>query len=447
MKFYKFKMKWGTHAAGAEVELDESSEVTKQYLANEVIEEVKAATPGDEVVDKIVSKLFSAMDAKVEKAAKGPRIEAGDNEVDRQKSFGHWLQLVGQINHPHSNARHIEKCAETLSKAYGSGYSDWSSKEVVKAANIEGSGPAGGYTVPPEYSTDIWKVAMEDTIFASKAKKRPMTSNEFRYPKLDQTGTQATGQTGYLGGVVARWSKETATRTETEPKLKQGVMKAGELTGYSVISNELLQDNAAGLASIITELFGEANSYYMDLATLVGDGVDKPVGVVSAPATIAYTRAGGAGTATLAFADLTNMVQRFFPRSMKSGMWILNQTVLSTLWGLTDGASHLIFQPSFSATRGAAAAEAPTTILGIPVVYTEKTPVFGTKGDILLVDPQGYMVGDRMGLEIAASPHVNFLNNEMTYRFVSRMAGQPMLDKPFTMLDGTNQLSHFVALN
>jgi hypothetical protein len=51
-----------------------------------------------------------------------------------------------------------------------------------------------------------------------------------------------------------------------------------------------------------------------------------------------------------------------------------------------------------------------------------------------------------MGLEIAASPHVNFLNNEMTYRFVARVAGQPILDAPFTMLDGTNQLSHFVSL-
>ena len=80
------------------------------------------------------------------------------------------------------------------------------------------------------------------------------------------------------------------------------------------------------------------------------------------------------------------------------------------------------------------------------MVWTEKTSALGTPGDVLLVDPQGYMIGDRMALEIAASPHVNFLNREMTYRFVARVAGQPLLDKPFTMLNG-GTLSTFISLN
>ena len=202
--------------------------------------------------------------------------------------------------------------------------------------------------------------------------------------------------------------------------------------------------------SLITELFAEANSYYIDLATLIGDGVDKPIGVVGATATLTTGPNAGARTTagTVAYADLAWLKSKLLPRSLKTAFWIFNQTVMPKLYGLQDGSGRSIWLPNVPGSSGGGVAFAANErLLGLPIVFTEKTPVVGTAGDVLLVDPLGYMIGDRMGLEIAASPHVNFLNNEMTYRFISRVAGQPMLDKPFTMIDGTNQLSHFVALN
>ena len=51
-----------------------------------------------------------------------------------------------------------------------------------------------------------------------------------------------------------------------------------------------------------------------------------------------------------------------------------------------------------------------------------------------------------MQIEIAASEHVNFLKNQMTWRVVERVDGQPWLDKPITLQDGTTQVSPFVVL-
>ena len=81
------------------------------------------------------------------------------------------------------------------------------------------------------------------------------------------------------------------------------------------------------------------------------------------------------------------------------------------------------------------------------VAVTEKVPALGTKGDLSLIDPSFYVIGDRMSIEIAASEHVNFLKNQMTWRVVERVDGQPWLDKPITLQDATTQVSPFVVLN
>ena len=77
----------------------------------------------------------------------------------------------------------------------------------------------------------------------------------------------------------------------------------------------------------------------------------------------------------------------------------------------------------------------------------EKLPALGTLGDLMLIDPSLYVIGDRQMLEIAASEHVNFLKNQMTWRVVERIDGQPWMDKPITLQDASSQVSPFVALN
>jgi HK97 family phage major capsid protein len=139
------------------------------------------------------------------------------------------------------------------------------------------------------------------------------------------------------------------------------------------------------------------------------------------------------------------MLSKFLPASIAAGrgVWYCSPTVIPQLLQLQDGASRAIF---ISIDQGAV--KAPTwKLLGLPVLITEKLPTLGTKGDLILVDPSLYVIGDRMMLEIAASEHVNFLKNQMTWRFVQRVDGRPWLDNPITLQDASSQVSPFVVLN
>ena len=80
------------------------------------------------------------------------------------------------------------------------------------------------------------------------------------------------------------------------------------------------------------------------------------------------------------------------------------------------------------------------------MIFTEKCQTLGTVGDIFLTDFSYYVIGDRMGFEMSASPHVRFTNDETVYRFVQRVDGKPWIESALTPRQGSNTLSPFVAL-
>ena len=76
------------------------------------------------------------------------------------------------------------------------------------------------------------------------------------------------------------------------------------------------------------------------------------------------------------------------------------------------------------------------SLLGFPMFCSEKLPPLGTKGDLILIDPRDYLIGDRTQATIAASDHVNFLKNHVTFRVTRRTDGQTWIEKPITCKTG-----------
>ena len=217
-------------------------------------------------------------------------------------------------------------------------------------------------------------------------------------------------------------------------------LKAWELSGYTVSSNVLLQDSAFGLEKFLMNLFAMAIAWYEEFAFLQGNGVGKPQGMLGAGATIPVTRNT---PSAVVFVDVATMWSKLLPASWNKAIWVFSPSVVPQLLQLKDGANRAIF---ISIDQGAA--KSPNwQLLGRPALPTEKIPALGTKGDLMLLDPSFYVVGDRMQIEITASEHVNFLKNQMTWRVVERVDGQPWLDKPVTLQDAVTQVSPFVCLN
>jgi HK97 family phage major capsid protein len=324
---------------------------------------------------------------------------------------------------------------------------------TTKAALAEGSGVTGGYTVPPMFSNQILYLALEDSIVTPRASKMPMTSLTLQIPTLDVTTAQAAGTTAILGGITAKWSAESQTRSESEPKVRQTELKAHELSFYAVASNTLLADQAVALDTLLTQLFSFAIGWFTDYAYFQGNGVGQPVGMINAPATIAVNRAAGAGTSTFSYADAVTMMSKMYGLLLrgKSLVWVIHQSVLPKLFQMTDAAGRLVFIPIDKGAQDpipqSAGLQSFGWLFGIPVMISEKVPALGTKGDVGLYDCSKYILGQRMDLQIDVSPHVNFLTNQMVWRVLWRGDGQPWLNGPITLADGTFQVSVFVVLN
>ncbi len=346
----------------------------------------------------------------------------GDGDP-RGKSFGDWLLGVARNDRGY------------LEKHYGSRFNEWS----TKAALGEATGVAGGYTVPPEFYQALMQVVAENTFIRPRAFVMPMAGATLQIPYLDITTVQAAGVSPFFGGVQMYWTAEAQTRTETEPQFKQMELKAWELSGYSVSSNVLLQDSVIGLEKFLMTLFGKAIAWFEEYAFLQGNGVGKPQGMLTAGASIALSRNT---SNSVLFPDVATMWSKLLPSSWGSAVWAFSPSVVPQLLQLKDGANRAIF---ISIDQGIT--KSPNwSLLGRPAFPTEKLPALGTKGDLILIDPALYVVGDRMSVEVAASEHVNFLKNQMTWRVVERVDGQPWLEKAVTLQDASTQVSPFVIL-
>jgi HK97 family phage major capsid protein len=365
----------------------------------------------------------------------GPAIfgPGGDGDL-HGKSFGDWLVQVATLGSSRTSPRAKSDAQDRLDKIYSSAFQPWQ-----KAAMGESSGATGGYIVPPEFYQEMLAIAAEENTFRKYGFVQPMASATLQFPYLDITTAQAASNSPFFGGVIAGWTSEAQTRTESDPGFKMMELKAQELSGYSVSSNILLQDAAFGLEKFLMTLFGKAVAWYEEYAFFQGNGVGKPLGVLNAPATVKVSR----GTAShFSWPDIPAMLTKLLPASYNRARWYISPTVVSDLLQLKDGANRVLF---VSIEQGATLPPV-WKLLNLPVTITEKLPALGTTGDVMLIDPNLYVIGDRMMLEIAASEHVNFLKNQMTWRFVERIDGRPWLDNPITLQDGTSQVSPFVVL-
>ena len=88
----------------------------------------------------------------------------------------------------------------------------------------------------------------------------------------------------------------------------------------------------------------------------------------------------------------------------------------------------------------------PTTILGQPLIFSEKVPKLGDAGDISLLDFSWYLLGDRSELRLESSIHAQFANDITVFRAIERVDGRPGILSAITPQNGTATLSPFVRL-
>jgi HK97 family phage major capsid protein len=447
MPFFKVKKAWNGHAANETLEFSDADSVqplldtgwlekTSESSASDLIAASVLKSIGPELatqVTKSIEPLLASLSAVNPRTR--PAVGGGTDADDKTKSFGNFLKCV------------LNQDTDRISKVYA----------TTKTPLAEATGTGGGYLVPPEYMAILLRLAGEKSIVRPKARVIPMTSRTIQVPALKQSNAAVPGQFQVLAGMYATWTEEAATRVETEPQFRQIELIAHELAGYSVASRTLMADSAIALDSLLTSMFADAIAMHEDYAFLVGDGVGKPLGIQKSPMTIiSGPNAGGRTTSnTFKLADAAWMWSNLLPASQGNAVWIMSQSVIPQLIQLQDSAGNVLFLPNFyeipdaaaSGGRGGIQAGLVPMLFGRPIFFTEKVASLGNTGDVTLVDFNYYLVGDRQAIEVAASEHVNFLTNQMTWRFLHRVDGQPWLDAPYNYQDGVTQVSPCVVLH
>ena len=304
----------------------------------------------------------------------------------------------------------------------------------------EGQGDQGGFLVQEEFRAELLMVALEEAIIRSRARVLPMAGLTVAIPSIRSTSHAS----NVFGGVTAYWTPESGAITQTEPSFAQARLTAKKLLGGTRLSNELLRDSVITLESLINQLFGSALAYFEDDAFITGIGGGQPVGILNADALVTVAKETGQAATTVLTENVIKMFARMLPSSIARSVWIMNPDVQTQLYTMslsvgTGGA------PMFFPAGGITGSPTPT-LLGRPILFSEKAETLGTSGDMYLVDLSYYLIGDRQALEMSSSPHVRFNNDETDFRFIQRVDGRPWIDSALTPRNGSNTLSPFLAL-
>jgi HK97 family phage major capsid protein len=249
-------------------------------------------------------------------------------------------------------------------------------------------------------------------------------------PALDQTATH-----DVYGGVAVTWIAEGGAKAETDLHLKEVTLSPYEVAGHIVTTEKLLR-NWASAETLLSTMLRKAIIGAEETAFLTGNGVGKPTGITQAGARIDYSRATAS---TIVIADVAGMYAR-----LKFGgnpVWITSQTTIPQLVNIKGGNSENIWVMN-------AAGGLPPTLLGIPVLFHDRSPALGTAGDLVLADLSYYLIQDGSGPYVMSSDGYYFTSNKIIIKAFWNVDGKPWLSAPIP-LEGSaaNTVSPFIVLN
>jgi HK97 family phage major capsid protein len=306
----------------------------------------------------------------------------------------------------------------------------------------EGSPSDGGFLVQTDFSQEIRDGIMAAGELMKRVFMIPISSgaNSMKMNAIDET-SRVDGSR--WGGVRAYWLAEAGSLTATRPKFREITMTLHKLGGLFYATDELLGD-AGALERIARAGFETELMFKAEDAIFRGDGSGKPLGFLNAPCTISQAKEGGQTATTIVFENIIKMWSRMPSRSRANAVWLINQDIEPQLMQmfLSVGTGGV---PVYMPANGVV--DSPfARLLGRPVIPVEYAPTLGSKGDINLVDLSHYLGIEKGSATWASSMHVQFLTDEMTFRIIWRLDGQPSLASALTPYQGTTTLSPFVNL-
>ena len=302
----------------------------------------------------------------------------------------------------------------------------------------EGVGADGGYAVPPDFRQTIEKLVMGEDSLLARTRQIQTNSNNLSLPTIEDTPWSASG-------VQAYWEAEAAQMSQSKPALKKINLELNKLTALVGVTDELRED-AAALNSLLPTLAGEAITNAVNNSIVSGTGAGTPLGILNAASTVSVAKESGQAADTVVYGNIILMWSRLYAPYRQNAVWLIHQDVepqLQQMYLPTGSTGVAAYMPPGGLSTGPYA-----TIMGRPVIPIQACETVGDQGDIILWAPDRYLTAVKSGgVSSEMSIHLWFDYNVTAFRFILRVAGQPLLSAAISPRDGTNTLSSQVVLD
>ncbi len=268
----------------------------------------------------------------------------------------------------------------------------------AKAMSI-GSGPDGGYLVPPETEAAIGARMRDISPIRSIASVRQVSGSVLKKPFA-------------IGGPAVGWVGETGARDQTaSPTLKELQFPTMELYAMPAATAALLEDSVVDIDQWIASEVEAAFAEQEGAAFVAGVGGTQPRGFLDydqvaetswAWEKIGYIATGvdGAWPASDPSDKLIDLVYALKAGYRQNASWVMNRKSQAAIRKFKDADGNYIWQPPAGAGQRA-------MLMGFPLVEAEDMPDIGSDETAIAFGDfrRGYLVVDRTGVSVLRDPY------------------------------------------
>jgi len=315
----------------------------------------------------------------------------------------------------------------------------------LQMAATEGSPSGGGFLVPPEQTSQIFDQVLEQEIVRPRAQNWPMASETRKIPAiLDDTHAGDV----LFSGMGAGWESELSDLDEASLEVQLLQLSAHKFGLLNYSSNELLEDSA--YEGIMSAKFIAGCAWHLDRAFLFGDGTDRPLGFLNAAngSLITVDKQSWQAADTFVFENACDMYSAMAPSCTNRAIWLFTTSLVPQLLKMQNVVTNKAGTENVGGSAVPVVTVAPDgsmSLLGRPIIVTEKLAAKGDLGDCCFVCLDQYAVGTRRDVRLESSQHYAFKSDQTAFRLTVRIDGEPLWRSEQTLVNG-DVVSPFVQL-
>ena len=319
-------------------------------------------------------------------------------------------------------------------KSRGEGYDERLKPLQIKAATQIGTTipSEGGFMIPTMFVERALNENLQDTVLLQNCDRQLMNVNDMDVPAFKDDDHSATAPFGITWGQIAEGAAFGTTQGTPFRSMHLSAKKSGALFA---VNNEWLADSSTGVRQRLENIWMASLRWYVENMLWAGTGAGECLGALNGGGNVSIPIESGQADNSLVVENIVNMWARLRPGSHNRAIWACNATCFPNLATLslsvgTGGGSVGILQ-------NLSIAGAPATgIFGRPLYMSEHLPSIGNAGDIVLLDPTLYLLGDRQQVTLDVSPHLKFDYDQTVFRASCRVDAQPVYSSPLTPKNG-----------